>query len=330
MPMIAANLRPELDALRYDFAAEVLRNVLKDGWGVLALSAGVADAFTDQTGLSALGGATYDGVGRAIGNPFAVPATSYANPGGSGDRTATVAISSGSTGAAWTTAPTGALVDGATGGNDGHPNYTDALGNWVVFDFGAAAANYFSEFKIWQQTTNPAGADTWKFQGSNDNATWADITAAFGRGITNGLAIAANGNYGPWRYVRLICVGAGSTNDILYEVDFKLGTTPGAAPDITATSIAFVPAAATTLVRVVGLWEAVDAATLGTDCLLDVTADAGAHWSAVPLADLGKFDTSTRIIGGLAAVTAGSSISWRWRTANAKSQSLRGVFLQWK
>jgi hypothetical protein len=70
----------------------------------------------------------------------------------------------------------------------------------------------------------------------------------------------------------------------------------------------------------------------GVDCLLDLSRN-GANWASVPMTDLGKFDSSTRIGGGLVSLAGqpvGSSIYWRWRTTDTYAMRNFGIWLQCK
>jgi hypothetical protein len=146
---------------------------------------------------------------------------SYANTGGTGDRTAIITVT--------TTAALGGgtpsnLVDGAKANNN-----TDAM--WwnagqtlreIKFDFGAK--KLITEAKWYQN--GPSSSGTWKWQGSNDNSTYTDLSTGFtmtagGAGDVIGDLSANTTGY---RYYKALQT-AGATNDTpwLWEIEFRIG-----------------------------------------------------------------------------------------------------------
>ncbi|ARJ65492.1 hypothetical protein WV31_07415 [Magnetospirillum sp. ME-1] len=100
---------------------------------------------------------------------------------------------------------------------------------------------------------------------------------------------------------------------------------------VTVTSNAFALGFQPVQARIIAPME-IGSGVVGTNGLLDLSRD-GSTWAAVPLSDLGKFDSNTRIIGGLVNLSgqpAGSSIYWRWRTTAGIAQALHGVWIQCK
>ena len=151
-------------------------------------------------------------------------APDYANDGGTGDRTASVTVTV--SGASLTTNDPSNLVDGAF-----ENNTTDSIafvpsaataGEWIRFDFGQGAQRVISEAKWYQANTSVHG--TWKWQGSNDGDTWADIGVGFtlGGATTQVLTeLSANGT--AYRFYRLFGVsGNMSGSPYLQEVEFKI------------------------------------------------------------------------------------------------------------
>lgn len=323
MGLLPPNLKPQLDTLRTDLAVETLRNVLKDGWGPLALLSGIADAFTDQTGVSALGGATYDASGHYLHNTGGTSLIAQATG---------TAIGTATGGSGLAAAFDGSLTGATTGGTAIAASNLGYIGK----DYGSAGAYTVSKAEVFGSTDygldgGGNGTMTLTLLGSDTNnpatatafGTWtgADSSDATMRTITASSPAACR-----YWWVKAQVASAGGS---IYfnEVRFYQTVAPA---NVSAVGAAQVPAAAVTEVRIVALWEPVDSCTLGTDCLVDVSADGGVTWSAVTLSDLGKYDATTRIIGGLAAVASGSSVQWRWRTANAKTQRLHGVWEQWR
>lgn len=331
MPIITPNLRPDLDALRVDVAVAALRDVVKDGWTVLALSTGMADGFVDSTGIASLGGATYDGTAKTIGNLSA--STSYANAGGSGNRSGSIAVTSAGT---WSVAPSTGLVDGSTSvaGQAVHGASVAASGQSMVFDLGAS--NVVQEVRYYAGT-GTAGTNwgQYKWQiAANIGGPYTDISAAFAwmSGSSSWIVMgdcSANSTAG--RYLKIQGISGTSTNNSgICEFEFKLSSslTP---PAVTVVSAPFALGFQPSLARIVAPVE-LGGGTIGVDCFLDVSR-AGSDWAPVTLADLGKFDTSTRIVGGIAslsALAAGTDLYWRWRTGSNYTSKCHGIWLQAK
>ena len=151
-------------------------------------------------------------------------APSYANQDGTGDRTATIAVSVSS--AALTVNTPSNLVDGGFANNT-----TDSIafvpsvavaGKWIRFDFGVGAERVITEAKWYQSGTQTHG--TWKWQGSVDGSIWDDIGAGFTLGgATTQLHTELDGNSTAYRYYRLLGVsGNASGGPYIQEVEFKL------------------------------------------------------------------------------------------------------------
>ena len=183
----------------------------------------VADEFDDATGIGSLGsGSVMSGYLTGL----SAPTTSYTNPGSTGNRGTSVTVTNVNATGTWgNSGVPQAIVDGDQGTPVLCPNSSGGSvpGMYTKLDFGAGAAKYFTEFKRYNQNTT-ANSDTWKWQGSNDGTTWSDMTATWNwGGGTNPALDTVTGNYGPWRFVRMLGVSGtdvGNTN--MNEVDFKL------------------------------------------------------------------------------------------------------------
>jgi hypothetical protein len=313
--MLPANLRPDLDALRVDVAVAALRDVVKDGWSVLALSTGMADAFGDQSGIASLGGGAY--ASGAVSN--------LASPTLISGGTAIGANLTGGGGYAAAFDGNTNQIASASAYNGSSPAYGAVGKNW------GGATKTVKKFTAYKATSlagfcNTAGL-LLKFQGHN-GSSWVDLwsgtdTGAASVTVTSGLSTSTA--YTDHRFY----VQGNSVNDIaIAELQMYEG---GGAVAATVVSNAFALGFQPSLARIVAPME-VGSGVLGTDGLLDLSRD-GSTWAAVPLSDLGKFDSNTRIVGGLvnlAGQPAGSSIYWRWRTTSGIAQALHGVWLQCK
>jgi hypothetical protein len=141
--------------------------------------------------------------------------TSYSNPGGSGNRTATIPVSK-SAGADIRGALSRFVGVGASGTYFANvPN-----GEWLKFDFGTAKV--ITELKYYQEYDFTQG--TWQLEGSNDNSTWTAIGNPFeiiGTTFVSGSAFSSNTNY--YRYYRIKkTAGTVNSRPWAYQFDFKI------------------------------------------------------------------------------------------------------------
>lgn len=141
--------------------------------------------------------------------------TSYSNPGGSGDRTATIPV----------TASPGLVVNTLTRfvgvGASGTYFANARTSGWLQFDFGTA--KIINELKYYQSHNFSQG--TWQFEGSNDDSTWTAVGNTFeitGTAFVSGTAFSSNTN--SYRYYRLRKTGAGATSNApwAYQFEFKI------------------------------------------------------------------------------------------------------------
>ena len=315
------------DYARYNVLLEALvRRRVHGTQGGFGIVNGYVDAYLSDTIGAASTNETYDAAGDYYTNP-GTPTTSYANAGGSGNRTASITVTY--TGS-WQSAPSTGLVNGTTNDNVALlTNGADNTGSEVRFDFGAGAANYFTEIKEYQQSAT-AENSTWKWQGSNDRTNWYDMTATETWDAGTKTRVVT-GNYGPWRYVRRYCVSGNSTTNSIwwYEVEFKLGTAAGVAPDMTLQGNAVTAAATPTTAWFVALVDPVDAVTYNTDYVASITNN-NATYDTLVLTNVGSYDGTYDILVGKVTLTGNSnSVNYRKATANSKELRDAGVAYMW-
>jgi hypothetical protein len=148
--------------------------------------------------------------------------TSYANPGGSGDRRSSIVVAVSSP-----NSPVGGdlteLVDGITsGGGVYFPIATDISGRWVSFDFGVP--RLISEVTLYLWGSNDM--QNWKWQASADSFAWTDISAIFDiPGNTSPLTVSCPGSTS-YRYWRMIETSGVVSGGAVREVTFKISTDP--------------------------------------------------------------------------------------------------------
>ena len=147
--------------------------------------------------------------------------TSYDNPGGKGNRTATIAVAFDGTlgGSSFINN----LVDGgfADTSADACWWHTGQSGRKITFDFGTPKV--IQEAKLFAATTGANG--TWKWRGSNDGAGYTDVSAGFTfAGATAGAVCGAlSGNNIAYRFWQLFQV-SGTMNQSAWnrEMEFKI------------------------------------------------------------------------------------------------------------
>jgi hypothetical protein len=168
---------------------------------------------------------------------------SYTNPGGSGNRTAIITVS--------TTATVGGgavtqLVDGSQANSFWWNN--GQSGREVRFDFGTP--KWVVGAKWYQDSSGTHG--TWKWQGSPDGSAWTDIGATFTLGGTLQVISEPSVNTATYRYYRMLQT-AGTTasssfdREIEFLIDDSVTSLPPTYAQITQASLEMWVTAATLL-----------------------------------------------------------------------------------
>lgn len=130
----------------------------------------------------------------------AAPVTSYANAGGTGDRTAIITVTSNSCMNAGTDSN---LVDGAFGTNstDSRDFHSGVTGGFIEQDFGAGNEKVIDEWKWYQDNTSTHS--TWVVEAGNDGLHWVELKASFTLGGTAGAQVISWTNSLAFRRYRL-------------------------------------------------------------------------------------------------------------------------------
>lgn len=139
-------------------------------------------------------------------------ATSYGNPGGSGNRNSFVIFTTNTN----MTQPS-YMLDGAfTIGNEWSGSTS---GSYLRFQFELAVI--INEMKFYQSGSQDNG--TWKVQGSNNGTDWSDIGTTFSLSGTTITITSISANTTRYLYYQLLGV-SGSLASIYYEteIDFKI------------------------------------------------------------------------------------------------------------
>lgn len=148
-------------------------------------------------------------------------ATSYANTGGQGDRTAIITVTGSFT-------PQGSFsnaVDGASGNNG-----TDSFGfqtgvttgNRIRFDFLNSGFKQIINEITWVQQTNAANG-TWTVRASDDASSWTDLTTGVAIAGASSTTVISFSNSTAYRYYELLQTsGATTDSPWIQEVTFKI------------------------------------------------------------------------------------------------------------
>lgn len=156
-----------------------------------------------------------------IDQPDPYPDHSYLNPGGQGDRRAMITVTSSS---GTTTGALSAWVDGNFGDTTAYIDSGVGAGKWVQFDFGAGNEKVFSKARCLRAGGDSANG-TWKFQGSNDGASWTDLSSPLAWTLGDQVFPMNVGVTTAFRYLRgLITAGStAATAPFVFEWVFDLG-----------------------------------------------------------------------------------------------------------
>lgn len=151
--------------------------------------------------------------------PYVPPTTSYANAGGTGNRTNI--INATITGTAFGIGTATNLIDGA----QANSTYFALGSTGNQFEFQFTRAKYIDEIKIYNNVTN-ANMGNFQMAGSNDGVTWTNIGSPFTwraptTGQTYPMVHDSPNAYIYYRFTQTS--GTASNADYLWEIEFKIG-----------------------------------------------------------------------------------------------------------
>lgn len=286
---------------------------------------GFADAFFDITGIDAVNSvnALYQSANQYY---TGLPTTSYANPNGTGNRTATITASQSGYNAAATV-----VIDGTTSGQTFALSSSNNTNSFVRFQF--AAKVVITKMRFYKTATTSEGS--YKNQGSNDGTTWFDVSSTY---VHTGSTLFESTNdlinsypEGFLYYQKLGVGGAAAAQGNQAEYEFEISTTSGM-QNIDLRSVAYTAAAAPSQANVVILYAAVDTSTLNTDFIGYFSRD-GSTYTAATLTNQGAsgiagYNYLTGTVD-LSAQPTGTSMKVRSVTANNKRQKIAGFAGSW-
>lgn len=294
----------------------------------LGMKGGVADAFDDETGVDVKTNATYDAT-----NDWYVPAvsggaTSYSNTGGSGNRAASIAVTSSFT---FTGGALGSiLVDGNTSNNSIYLA-NDQTSGYIQFDFGAGNAKYIDELTVYQASSFMGGL--WSWSGSNDGSSFTVLKSGIDLSSGTAAVVPIPAHATTYRYFRLSVTGRSAGQGYVNEFNFKVSSTAPSLQNMTLVSVAYPLASVPTTARMTLQTVEFDAATPNTDFVAEFSRDGGATWTAAnltlsPYLVVGNYKMYEAQPFSVTVQPSGSSMKWRARTLTNKNIAMSGVVSQ--
>lgn len=293
---------------------------------------GMFDAFTDETGVDTATSTneTYDAAADSYDNdPTGVFGSDLATSGQA------ISDSEFST----------AYDDGAFADDGATTRWASAIqsptaltgAGYIGQDFGGGTTYNIRRVAVqqhWALSGNRLyGTDVIKIQRSDDGSAWTDVDtiSPINNALMQTFDIADGGTHRYWRFLADAEVpnwGGGAVWTMV-EAEMK---EPAPATDLTLLSNAFTAQNQPEEVDVTMLWEEIDAVTLNTDLLLDISRDGGTTFTTATLVDRGTYVTPKEVLTATVDVSgqpAGTSVKWRIRTDNEKSVKIHGVGLTW-
>ena len=206
------------------------------------------------------------------------------------------------------------------------PN-TGTFPNWLSYTFTAAKT-------IGQYTLTADGTvfltapGTFTFEYYN-GAAWVvldtQVTQVFAANEKKTYAISSPVSATQYR-INITATADGTWNTI-YEMEMM----ENVVANMTLQSVAAIALAQPDTAFMVLRQEDVDAVTLNTDLTVAVSRDGGTTWTAGTLADVGTLTTGRVLTSSIdiSAQPAGTSMKWRAKTLNLKSQKIHAVGIEW-
>jgi len=148
-------------------------------------------------------------------------ATSYANAGGTGNRTSSITVTTNITPEA------GAVVNLIDGNKTANATYAfaftvDEANRFITFDFGVSASKIIDEMS-WFGQDGANNNGTWKVSGSQNNSDWTDLGSSFVLYDDPPPVVITCTNTNGYRYYRLLQISGVTLNQRFQtELEFKI------------------------------------------------------------------------------------------------------------
>lgn len=218
--------------------------------------------------------------------------------------------------------------------HDGINEPVDATGQYIGQDFGIGNAPNVRRVSFSQHTPTSnyiSGLNSIAVDYSDNGSAWtqADTVSPIANGLLQNFDIANGGTHRWWRIRALQDTADPNAAWSVFELQMN---EPSPTSDLTLLSNAFTAQVQPDSVDIAILWDEIDPATLNTDILVDVSRDGGTTFTLGTLANRGNYSPAREILTATVDVSgqpAGTSMKWRIRTANLKSQRFHGVGLTW-
>jgi hypothetical protein len=284
------------------------------------------DGFKGTDGITAgsSSGYTVNTTTGYVGPTAASSTSSYANSGGTGNRTSSITVSSSGLSFGGGSV-TNALVNGNQSDQVFFGTNTTQTG-YIQFDFGSGNAKYIDEVKIYKDTGSGGLGTGWKWQGSNDGSTFTDLTTSLtltGSASTYTTTIPAyNATY---RYFRFALTAGTFGGSWVYEFEFKLSASAPGYNNLTLITTSQTADASVSSARVLLEIDPIDSITLNTDLTGEVSCDASAgtpHWASATFTSIGKGQSGRTVIESSdtsCGANTGTSFAARIKTLNNKN-----------
>ena len=313
------------DGERANIMLNAFRISVNGGLTVQNMADGVVDEFEDETGVDTVTSAneTYDASGDFYWNPLGVGSQIAQGTGTAiGDMTATGGLA-----AAFDSNTSQATTAGAS---------KAATTNAYIGKDYSAAAQSISQVKVYSSTnsdfTSGVGAVTLTLRGKNGSppSAYNDGTSLGSVVHTNtssqNILTIASDNDGPWDYAWVSMEYGSSISLYMCEVEFYNATPPSNMTLVSEASAAL----AQPDTGYITLWqEDVDSATINTDLTVEVSRDGGVTWDLITLAAEATLASGRVLAGSVTLTSTGTSMKYRIKTLNAKSQKIHAVGLEW-
>lgn len=277
----------------------------------------LADPFTADT-LAVATNATYDATNDWYSNELT---SSYSNPGGTGNRTASITVSVSPAPGSGSAA---ALVNGTTDGVDGILYSGGQTGLEFIFDFGDGNTKTIQEAKIYLNSDG-FSQGTFQWSGSNNGVDYTNIGGTFTLQNTvtgaNGhcLNTTMSANVTAYRYYKCAQTAGTAANDWICEFEFKiLGSVSNMTLRPTAQTL--LTADPTDLMGYFR-FDPVDSVSYGTDVVGKLSIDGGSTWAVGTWTQVGTLGGAAYEVWRLDAdvdAQTGSSVIYEITTANSK------------
>lgn len=228
-------------------------------------------------------------------------------------------------------------------------NGSNMNGNSFTFDLGSGNSKIYTGAKLYQDRrtgdgSNPSSGN-WKWQGSNDNASYTDLISSFTWDGNDGIPVgsaspnlytseATWSNDTAYRYIRLIGIAGGTTttNPWQMELEFKVKTINANATGSFESNAITAPSSVNKMGAIITYENSAGVNNLNSDIVLKLSADGGSNYATATLAAMPDFSSGIKMarVNDL-SVQAGTSLKYKIEFANqsaTKEARIRGCSLQ--